>query len=254
MGSMLWKVAKFVREFYTAWDATLLDPLDSALWPIGQNKADEINALTGGLKASLEGIFERAFTLLKDSVIKLISQQYDCFGLLTSGVPAGFDEQTFFWSDMLHYRETYRFAAVLWQRACAVQDPTLRGRFQAYALGWMSHLATDVTGHPFVNQKTGGPFRLHWQRPSPGGKSHGRPRLQHRQRGPAHLSAGGQLCFALVGAWTNAGSSRVDDFAKQPNPSYPPGEAPARRSSHGMLFGTTTPTCRQSLPPCWLTP
>src|SRR5947209_15501047 len=34
----------------------------------------------------------------------------------------------------------------------------------AFALGWMSHLATDVAGHCFVNEKCGGPYRLHWQR------------------------------------------------------------------------------------------
>ena len=28
----------------------------------------------------------------------------------------------------------------------------------------MSHCATDVTGHSFVNTKAGGPYRLHWQR------------------------------------------------------------------------------------------
>src|SRR5262249_50426179 len=34
----------------------------------------------------------------------------------------------------------------------------------AFAMGWTSHCATDVTGHPFTNAKSGGPFRLHWQR------------------------------------------------------------------------------------------
>src|SRR5215471_18823951 len=40
----------------------------------------------------------------------------------------------------------------------------MRKRLKAYALGWMTHLATDVTGHPFVNEKSGGPYRTHWQR------------------------------------------------------------------------------------------
>ena len=35
---------------------------------------------------------------------------------------------------------------------------------QAFALGWMSHCGTDVMGHAFTNAKSGGPFRLHWQR------------------------------------------------------------------------------------------
>ena len=28
----------------------------------------------------------------------------------------------------------------------------------------MSHCATDVTGHPYTNAKSGGPYRDHWQR------------------------------------------------------------------------------------------
>src|SRR5207237_6610804 len=165
VGNMLYKLASFIRDLYTAWDDNFLGPYESAMGPVGNNAADEINALTGGLKNTLEDIFAQATALLRDSVEKLILHQYDFFGLLTSGVPAGFDERTFFWSDMLHYRETYRFGAVLWQRASdPTLDPVLRARFQAFALGWISHLATDVTGHGFVNQKAGGPFRLHWQR------------------------------------------------------------------------------------------
>ena len=92
-----------------------------------------------------------------DFVLVLITKQYDIFGLLSSGVPQGFDEQTFFWSDMLHYRKTYEFAHELWTSATTDQQ-------RAFALGWMTHLATDVAGHCFVNEKCGGPYRLHWQR------------------------------------------------------------------------------------------
>src|SRR2546430_63983 len=63
----------------------------------------------------------------------------------------------FFWSDMLHYRKTYEFAQRLWTNADTPQK-------QAFALGWICHCATDVTGHSFVNSKCGGPYRTHWQR------------------------------------------------------------------------------------------
>ena len=39
-----------------------------------------------------------------------------------------------------------------------------QNRQRAYALGYLTHLATDVTGHAFVNAISGGPFRTHWQR------------------------------------------------------------------------------------------
>src|SRR6202011_4755919 len=103
-------------------DDTFLGPYESAMGPVGDNLADELNALSGGLKATIEGISTQASALL-----------HDFFGILSSGVPTGFDEQTFFWSDMLHYRQTYRTAAELWQAAGQQTDPVLRGRFRAFA-------------------------------------------------------------------------------------------------------------------------
>src|SRR5689334_14104370 len=135
VGNMLWKLANTIRDLYTAWDDTFLGPYESAMGPIGDNLTDEENALTGGLQNVISAISSEATSLLKDFVVKLILQQYDFFGLLSSGVPAGFDEQTFFWSDIFHYRETYRFGAALWQRASAETNLVLRGRFQAFALG-----------------------------------------------------------------------------------------------------------------------
>ena len=47
-------------------------------------------------------------------------------------------------------------------RTC--NEPSRVPKQQAFALGWMSHCATDVAGHPFTNAKCGGPYRTHWQR------------------------------------------------------------------------------------------
>lgn len=224
VGNMLWKLAGTIRDLYTAFDDHFLGPYESAMGPIGNNAADEINALTGGLKDTLETIFGQAFAILKDSIITLILQQYDFFGLLSSGVPAGYDEQTFFWSDMLHYRETYRFGAVLWQRASLEPDPELRARFQAFALGWMSHLATDVTGHAFVNQKAGGPYRLHWQRHHLV-ENHMDALVYNTDHGSQALY--NQMANAALHLWlafNPDGSSRVDFFKPEPNPTYPDGD------------------------------
>jgi len=66
-------------------------------------------------------------------------------------------ENNWYWFDMLHYRNTGDFAHCLVKYANSPEQ-------QAYALGYMSHIATDLTGHPYVNQIVGGPFRLHCQR------------------------------------------------------------------------------------------
>ena len=227
VGNMLWKLATTIRELYTWWDDNFLGPYESAIGPISNNLQDELNALSGGLKDQIEAIFGQAFSFLKDTILKLVLEQYDFFGLLSSGVPSGFDEQTFFWSDMLHYRETYRFGAVLWQRAsdpAIVPDPGQRERFQAFALGWMSHLATDVTGHAFVNQKAGGPYRLHWQRHHLV-ENHMDALVYNTDHGAQPIYQ--QMANSALHLWlafNPDGSSRVDLFSPEPNPPYPDGD------------------------------
>jgi hypothetical protein len=159
-GTALWGAANLTRGLFQWWDDNFLGPYESELGPIAMNSADQVDALTGGLASTLTGIFSRAAKFLRDFKLVLITRQYDIYGFLGSGAQNAFDEQTFFWSDMLHYRKTYDFAHRLWTDAVANGDDGQK----AFALGWMSHLATDVTGHCFVNEKCGGPYRLHWQR------------------------------------------------------------------------------------------
>ncbi|MBI5716979.1 MAG: hypothetical protein HZC37_04740 [Burkholderiales bacterium] len=230
VGSMLWKLATSVRDLYEFWDEHFLGPYESAMGPIGNNRQDEINALTGGLQSSIEGIFKQAFAFLNDTILKLILEQYDFFGLLSSGVPAGHDEQSFFWSDMLHYRETYRFGAALWQRAgdanVALSNEQ-RERFKAFALGWMTHLATDVSGHGLVNQKAGGPFRLHWQRHHLI-ENHLDAQVYNADNGGGAIyNEVSNSALHLWLAFNPDGSSRVDFFDAMPNPPYPPGDSGA---------------------------
>lgn len=225
--TMLWSLFNEIRELYTWWDDNFLGPYESAIGPIGNNASDLANALTGGLKEAIEGIFGQAIGFLKETILKLILQQYDFFGILSSGVPAGYDEQSFFWSDMLHYRETYRFAAELWRRAgdpAIVPDADAQARFRAFALGWMSHLATDVTGHAFVNQKSGGPYRVHWQRHHLV-ENHMDAQVYTADHGTQPIYD--QMANAALHLWVSFnpdGSSRVNFFDPEPNPPYPTGD------------------------------
>jgi Zinc dependent phospholipase C len=224
LGSMLWKLANTVRELFTDWDEVFLGPYESALGPIGDNLSDEINALTGGLKDEIEAIFGDAMKLLKNFILRLILEQYDFFGVLSSGLQSAFDEQTFFWSDMLHYRETYRFGAELWRRASELPDAEQRGRCQAFALGWMTHLATDVTGHAFVNEKAGGPYRLHWQRHHLV-ENHMDSLVYNTEHGSQAIYQ--EMSNAALHLWlafNPDGSSRNDFFQPEPNPPYPDGD------------------------------
>ncbi len=78
--------------------------------------------------------------------------------LFESGTQSGLEEPDWYWFDMLHYRRTGEFAQVL--LSLAGNDEEL----QAYALGYMSHIATDVVGHPYVNQICAAPYRISVQR------------------------------------------------------------------------------------------
>jgi len=115
--------------------------------------------------------------IITQAVLDFASRLGDWFSLFGSGVGPQYDDKLFFWSDMFHYRRTNEFACDLFRRAVANgyddesgrvdKDPNAAFGYEqgiAYALGWMTHIGTDVTGHAFVNEKAGGPYRLHWPR------------------------------------------------------------------------------------------
>jgi hypothetical protein len=158
-GQMMWGAAQVVKKLYDELDPWIAAYTDQ-FTAINANSSDILDNFTGGLSSTLANTISGAMGVIRNGLIVAASTQYDVLGLLSSGVPKGYDEQAFFWSDMLHYRKTYEFASYLWDAATALGDE----RYQAFAMGWMTHLAADVTGHCFVNQKCGGPYRLHWQR------------------------------------------------------------------------------------------
>lgn len=157
--TLLFGAAHAVKSAYDAIDPLIANYADQ-IAPIQQNGAALLNAATGGLALSIAQTAQLASSVIRDQFLMIVASQYDVWGILGSGVPKGYDEKVFYWSDILHYRKTYEFARGMWQRAVQLGDD----RFKAYAIGWMTHLAADVTGHAMVNEKCGGPYRLHWQR------------------------------------------------------------------------------------------
>ncbi len=61
------------------------------------------------------------------------------------------------WMDLLHYRKTGAFAENLIANARRSGNPMSL----SYAQGYMSHVAGDICGHPFINALVEGPFRNH---------------------------------------------------------------------------------------------
>jgi len=95
---------------------------------------------------------------LRDSFIAYIfSESFNMFDLMRPPLQNGKDESQWFWFDILHYRRTGQFLQTMWDNS----DTDAK---KAYVLGYATHVAADVAGHPYVNQAVGGPARSHNQR------------------------------------------------------------------------------------------
>lgn len=77
--------------------------------------------------------------------------------LFTPAMQIGKPRENWMWFDILHYRRTGEFAKKLVYRANLEGDPDV----QAYAYGYLTHIATDLVGHEYVNEIVGGPYRTH---------------------------------------------------------------------------------------------
>jgi hypothetical protein len=156
-GNVLLTATDWVLSVWDTLDSEFVSKWEKWAQPAIDGVGDVLNQDTGGVLAELGQGLQELSSAITDAIIELFTQLYDWFGLLTSGVPQGYADSAFFWSDMFHYRKTFEFAQALFKNAQTDQH-------KAFAIGWMSHCATDVTGHSFVNTKAGGPYRLHWQR------------------------------------------------------------------------------------------
>lgn len=189
--NVLLSVVDWLLKEWKIVDDLFVGSWEKWMGPVGANDSDLTAQLTGGLSNQIAQGLDEIAAAGFNAVVSLISRLNDWFGLLTSGVPQGLGDSAFYWSDMFHYRRTFDFPKVLWELASthlteaqaalaalgagghvpsddelmAAERAVMDAETElAFALGWMTHCGTDVTGHPFTNAKCGGPFRLHWQR------------------------------------------------------------------------------------------
>ncbi|HLY84014.1 MAG TPA: zinc dependent phospholipase C family protein, partial [Acidimicrobiales bacterium] len=155
------------------WDG--LDPIikwwDDTFGALSTNNAQLVSQLTAGIADQLTQILSELSSAITKAFEGLIAASGDIFGIFSCGPPQAYKNDAFYWADIFHYRRTYQFPFVLYQNARRALDvaTTDQERYDAeslvaFAVGWLTHCATDVTGHPFTNAKCGGPFRDHWQR------------------------------------------------------------------------------------------
>ncbi len=158
--SFLLQLDKIWKDFQQAWDATI--------GPVVSTLGAALDDLSGGLISQAGDAIDALAAALKQFVVAKLTTFSDIFSWFSLKMRLGWDEQSFVWSDMLHYRRTTEMARNLLAEAdlqfSQDHDATKRDQFRAFALGWICHIGTDVVAHSFVNEQAGGPFRTHWQR------------------------------------------------------------------------------------------
>jgi hypothetical protein len=191
LGNALLALATTLVDLWGKVDDTFVGSWEKWMGPVGANDADLTAQISGDLSNQIAQGLDEVNAALLNAELTIITRGGDLFGLLTSAVPQGFEDTAFYWSDMFHYRSTYAYPKELWRLATqhladagkmeadlgagghvltdaenqSVADARAAAESEAaFAIGWITHCATDVTGHPFTNAKCGGPFRLHWQR------------------------------------------------------------------------------------------
>jgi len=125
---------------------------------------DDVEARSSTLTeiSELLGEAKNLISLLTSTVTAKIEQfildNVEVFELLKHPIQDGQNFKEWWWFDVLHYRRTGKYAQTLLEKS-------LPGTLEhAYALGYLTHYAADIVGHPFVNIISGGPYRTHPKR------------------------------------------------------------------------------------------
>jgi len=167
VNSTMAALLRFLIKLQKIWNS-FVDGWNRTIGPLVATAADLADALTGGLISEFQVVIEELKVALKVIAEEELLTFKDIFTLFDTCVQKGFDEQSFLWSDMTHYRRPSALC-----RALVRQSEVLKGgedganrsqQFLAFALGYITHVGTDTIAHSFVNEQCGGPFRNHPQR------------------------------------------------------------------------------------------
>lgn len=147
--------------FNTAMDAMFLATKLGFAWGVGGiNINNPIFSKLGELpKDFIENPAHAAKTWLISSTdnfgfpFRMFGHPYTDDGAWKQPLPTG-DYSQWWWMDMLHYRRTGAFAKSLLSNAASPVQ-------MSYARGYVTHVAGDICGHPFINTLVDGPFRNH---------------------------------------------------------------------------------------------
>lgn len=156
---------KQITDFYE----TVIEPIEEFQETYIEPITDFVNDVTDTIDEEIFcGLFEEVgnqcdYTMdlvagVRNNFLFLAADRsIDIFDMMQPSIQKGESEDTWYWFDMLHYRKTGDFAKKMWDNANT-------DRQKAFVLGYVTHIAADITGHPYVNTAVGGPARSHNQR------------------------------------------------------------------------------------------
>ncbi|MDA8399079.1 MAG: zinc dependent phospholipase C family protein, partial [Actinomycetota bacterium] len=160
-------IVRVLIKLESVWD-DFLSVYSGAIDPVTNLLAAAVDSVSGGVVTEAGKAFDNVLNGIKRVLAEEVATSDDFFAPFALRARNGWDEKSFAWSDMLHYRKTSQMPRNLLIEASRQfdldHDRAKFEQFQAFALGWISHVGTDVIGHSFVNEQAGGPFRTHWQR------------------------------------------------------------------------------------------
>jgi hypothetical protein len=153
------EVANFIEDFSQQLEELIPAPIMDALEAVEDLASNsvlfnEVSALVSEMQAVMDVLLATGQTFL----ISLADDTVDVFGLFKHPIQDNVPKNEWWWFDTLHYARTGRYAQAL------LQDSAAGTLERAYALGYLTHVAADTVGHPYVNMIVGGPFRTYGQR------------------------------------------------------------------------------------------
>ncbi len=147
------QIVRFLLQLQTIWD-NFIQAWDETIGPVVDAVDAALDDLTGGVISQAGVAISELVDGLEQIAIQELATFQDIFSWFSLKMRVGWDEKAFLWSDMLHYRKTNQMARALLEEAerqfAENGDEAQFAQFQAFALGWICHIGTDVIDHSFV--------------------------------------------------------------------------------------------------------
>jgi hypothetical protein len=156
-------VADFLREFERTLLKAVPEPVLDALAAFEEaaNEVIEDSALLSEIKQTFEDLNQllTGFQAVLIEALKKFVSDFNLFDIVEHPYRDGVREGKWWWFDAMHYRKSGKFTEAMLEATRGASSP-----HHLYALGYLTHVAADTVGHPYVNLYCGGPWRSQAQR------------------------------------------------------------------------------------------